>query len=315
MQRPPVQQPPPDLHAAVPDSPAPGQLIRSCAPPAVRAGPRRRAHRSRSRLSGPSTLTRRWITTLPARATTLPAMVLVLVVIVATPAVLAVPGPPPVLAQGAAAQGAATFRPPSPSFRPPGVSFRPPGARRTGVPAARVGAPSGLLPVMGRRAPDSLQTPPRVPLLHPPVGGRLLRGFEETAGPYGPGHRGVDVGAAPGASVRAPASGRVTFAGRVAGATWVTIEVAPAVLVTVGPLRSAAPSVGRAVTTGAPVGTLAPGHPVVDRGPALGGSPHVGLAALHLGLRVSGVYVDPLPWLAGLARPRLAPLAEPGGPH
>lgn len=309
MQRLPVQQPPPDLHAAVADSPAPGQRSR-CAPPAARAGPHRRARRSPSRLGRPSTLTRRWITTLPA-------MVLVLVAIVAT---LEVPGLlPPVFAQGAAAQGAvargaaaqggATFRPPG--ARLTGV----PGARRTGVPAARVGAPSGSLPVMGQRAPDPLRAPPRVPLLHPPVDGPLLRGFEETAGPYGPGHRGVDVGAAPGTPVRAPASGRVTFAGRVAGATWVTLEVAPAVLVTVGPLRSVATAVGRDVTTGAPVGTLAPGHPVVDRSPAPGGSPRAGLAALHLGLRVSGVYVDPLPWLAGLARPRLAPLAEPGGPH
>lgn len=306
MQCPPVKHPPPDLHAAVPDPPAPGQRGRCCAPPAARAGPRRRAPRSRSRPGGPSTLIRRWITTFPA-------MVLVLVAIVAT---LAVPGPlpPPVFArgaeaQGAVAQGGATFRPSG--ARLTGV----PGARSAGVPAARVGAPSRSLPVMGQRAPDPLQAPPRVPLLHPPVDGPLLRGFEETAGPYGPGHRGVDVGAAPGAPVRAPASGRVTFAGRVAGATWVTLEVAPAVLVTVGPLRSLATSVGREVTTGAPVGTLAPGHPVVDRSPAPGGSPHARLAALHLGLRLSGVYVDPLPWLAGLARPRLAPLAEPGGPH
>jgi murein DD-endopeptidase MepM/ murein hydrolase activator NlpD len=296
MQRLPVQQPPPDLHAAVADSPAPGQRSR-CAPPAARAGPHRRARRSPSRLGRPSTLTRRWITTLPA-------MVLVLVAIVAT---LAVPGLLlPVFAQGGAAQGGAAQG---------GATFRPPGARVAGVPAARVGARSRSLPVMGQGAPDSLQAPPRVPLLHPPVDGPLLRGFEETAGPYGPGHRGVDFGAAPGAPVRAPASGRVAFAGRVAGATWVTIEVAPAVLVTVGPLRSVATSVGREVTTDAPVGTLAPGHPVVDRGPAPGGRPHAGLLALHLGLRVSGVYVDPLPWLAGLASPRLAPLAEPGGPH
>jgi septal ring factor EnvC (AmiA/AmiB activator) len=235
-------------------------------------------------------------------------MVLVPVAIVAT---LAVPGLlPPVFARGAEAHAAAA-QGGVPGARRAGV----PGARSAGVPAARVGAPSRSLPVMGQRAPDPLQAPPRIPLLHPPVDGPLLRGFEETAGPYGPGHRGVDVGAAPGAPVRAPASGRVTFAGRVAGATWVTIEVAPAVLVTVGPLRSLATSVGREVTTGAPVGMLAPGHPVVDRSPAPGGSPHAGLAALHLGLRLSGVYVDPLPWLTGLARPRLAPLAEPGGPH
>jgi murein DD-endopeptidase MepM/ murein hydrolase activator NlpD len=307
MQRPPVQQPPPGLNAAVPDSLGPGQVSRCCAPPAARPGPRRRAHRSPARLGGAPAITHRWITTLPA-------MVLVPIAVAATLAVpgpLAVPGlPPPAFAQGAAAQGGAAQD---------GATFGPPGARLTGVPAARVGAPSRSLPVMGQPAPDSLQAPPRVPLLHPPVDGPLLRGFEETAGPYGPGHRGVDFGAAPGAPVRAPASGRVTFAGRVAGVTWVTIEVAPAVLVTVGPLRGVATSVGRVVTTGAPVGTLAPGHPVVHRSPAAGGSPgespRAGVAALHLGLRASGVYVDPLPWLAGLARPRLAPLAEPGGPH
>jgi septal ring factor EnvC (AmiA/AmiB activator) len=160
---------------------------------------------------------------------------------------------------------------------------------------------------------------PRVPLLRAPVDGPLLRGFEEPAGPYGPGHRGVDFGAAPGSPVRAPASGRVTFAGRAVGTTWVTIEVAPTVLVTLGPLQRVATSVGRAVTAGGPIGTLAPGHPLVDPAPVPGQGPSPAsasdLAALHLGLRVNGVYVDPLPWLAGLARPRLAPLAEPGGPH
>ncbi len=49
---------------------------------------------------------------------------------------------------------------------------------------------------------------------------------------------------------------------------------------------------------------LAPGH---------SGGGHT--TTLHLGLRVDGVYVDPLPWLTGFASPRLAPLREPGGPH
>jgi hypothetical protein len=35
--------------------------------------------------------------------------------------------------------------------------------------------------------------------------------------------------------------------------------------------------------------------------------------ALHLGLRVDGVYVDPLPYLLDRPRPRLAPLLRPGG--
>jgi murein DD-endopeptidase MepM/ murein hydrolase activator NlpD len=188
---------------------------------------------------------------------------------------------------------------------------------------ARVSAPSTPNPrspaVGEQRVPKPPAAMPRVPLLRAPVDGPLLRGFEEPAGPYGPGHRGVDFGAAPGSPVRAPASGRVTFAGRAVGTTWVTIEVAPTVLVTLGPLQRVATSVGRAVTAGGPIGTLAPGHPLVDPAPVPGQGPSPAsasdLAALHLGLRVNGVYVDPLPWLAGLARPRLAPLAEPGGPH
>jgi murein DD-endopeptidase MepM/ murein hydrolase activator NlpD len=163
--------------------------------------------------------------------------------------------------------------------------------------------PAGL--ASGGIRPARAATAPWVPALRPPVDGPLVRGFEEAAGPFGPGHRGVDFGAVPGVPVRAPASGRVTFAGQVAGTTWVTIQVAPAVLVTLGPLRTLEASVGQAATTGDRLGTLASGH----------ASPDPSVAALHLGLRVHRTYIDPLPWLAGLARPRLAPLSEPGGPH
>jgi murein DD-endopeptidase MepM/ murein hydrolase activator NlpD len=165
-------------------------------------------------------------------------------------------------------------------------------------------AGGGVFQVVGAGPAGGLAAS-RVPWLRPPVDGPLVRGFEEPAGPFGPGHRGVDFGAAPGAVVRAPASGRVTFAGAVAGTTWVTIEVAPAVLVTLGPLRGLEVSVGQTAARGDRLGTLASGHATAD--------PSV--AALHAGLRMDGVYVDPLPWLAGLARPRLAPLSEPGGPH
>jgi murein DD-endopeptidase MepM/ murein hydrolase activator NlpD len=170
------------------------------------------------------------------------------------------------------------------------------------VPAVAGGSSS--VPAGGVLAARAIASP-RVPQLWAPVDGPLVRGFEEPAGPFGPGHRGVDFAAVPGVPVRAPASGRVTFAGRVAGTTWVTIEVAPAVLVTLGPLRTLESSVGQATATGVRLGTLESGH--------AGADPSV--AAVHLGLRVDGTYIDPLPWLAGLARPRLAPLSEPGGPH
>src|SRR5215218_915684 len=153
----------------------------------------------------------------------------------------------------------------------------------------------------------------RVPPLRMPLAGPIVRGFEASAGTYGPGHRGVDVGGRMGEAVRAPAGGRVEFAGPVAGVTWVSVLVAPGVMVTVGPLLDAQVAAGQRVRALAPVGRLGPGH-----GPSLGSghgpapAPAYGMA-LHLGLRVDGVYVDPLPYLLDRPRPRLAPLLRPGG--
>jgi len=183
-----------------------------------------------------------------------------------------------------------------------GVVVAPPTLAADGSSLHSVGR-RGLLAAGTGPARDLIAS--RVPLLRPPVAGPLVRGFEEPAGRFGAGHRGVDFGGVPGEPVRAPASGRVTFAGPVVGTTWVTVEIAPAVLVTLGPLRRLEVSVGQAATSGDRLGTLASGHVSADPS----------IAALHLGLRVDGVYVDPLPWLAGLPRPRLAPLSEPGGPH
>jgi murein DD-endopeptidase MepM/ murein hydrolase activator NlpD len=136
-----------------------------------------------------------------------------------------------------------------------------------------------------------------------PVDGAVVRGFDARGGPYGPGHRGIDVVAPVGAVVRAPGAGAVVFAGPVAGTTWVSIRVGPGVVVTVGPLREVVVTAGR-VRSRAPVGRVAPGH-----GPAWAG----GAETLHLSLRVDGTHVDPLPYLVDRPRPRLAPLPAPGG--
>ena len=170
------------------------------------------------------------------------------------------------------------------------------GARSVALPAVTVGP--------GR---------PRVPGLWMPVTGAVIRGFDVRAGPFGPGHRGIDISAPVGATVRAPAAGRIGFAGPVAGTTWVSLVVVPGVRVTLGPLLD--PVTAGRVPSRAPLGRVGPGHragsgagavPSQRAGPGMG-------ATLHLSVRVDGVYVDPLAYLIDRPRPRLAPLPTPGG--
>ena len=155
--------------------------------------------------------------------------------------------------------------------------------------------------------PATAPRPPRVPALWMPVTGSVVRGFDARAGPYGPGHRGIDIAAPVGATVRAPAAGRVVFAGPVAGTTWTSLLVAQGVRVTLGPLLDPVRAGG--VPSRAPLGRLGPGH---GAGTGQRAGPGWG-ATLHLSVRVDGVYVDPLAYLIDGPRPRLAPLPTPGG--
>jgi murein DD-endopeptidase MepM/ murein hydrolase activator NlpD len=194
------------------------------------------------------------------------------------------------VAQAAQADDLARSPTPQPPARAPARPGPPePGPPERGPPGP--GPPSPAQPVGPARAQE------RVPPLRMPLAGPIVRGFEAIAGTYGPGHRGVDVGGPVEQEVRAPARGRVEFAGPVAGVTWVSLLVAPGVTVTVGPLLTAEVTKGQRVRVLAPVGTLGPGHRMT----------------LHLSLRVDGVYVDPLPHLIDRPRPRLAPLLRPGG--
>ncbi|WP_411577392.1 murein hydrolase activator EnvC family protein [Streptomyces sp. HUAS TT20] len=146
--------------------------------------------------------------------------------------------------------------------------------------------------------------PPPVPAIGRawPVGTRpsVVRGWEPPATPYGPGHRGVDLAAAPGTPVRSVAAGRVSFAGRVAGRGVVAVELAGTDLrTTYEPVR---PSVrkGDEVAAGEVVGTLEPT-----------GS-HCKSACLHWGLIRGETYLDPLsllpPWLLNRGPSRLLPV-------
>jgi hypothetical protein len=186
-----------------------------------------------------------------------------------------------------------------------------------------VAAPAAIGNGAGRVAPPPTTVvpdpPSRVPGLWMPVTGAVVRGFDARAGPYGPGHRGIDISAPVGATVRAPAAGRIGFAGPVAGTTWVSLLVAPGVRVTLGPLLD--PVTAGRVASRAPLGRLGPGHGAgsTERAGSPEGTGSVEVAGpgpgvtLHLSVRVDGVYVDPLAYLIDRPRPRLAPLPAPGG--
>jgi murein DD-endopeptidase MepM/ murein hydrolase activator NlpD len=125
----------------------------------------------------------------------------------------------------------------------------------------------------------------------------VVRRFDPPPQPWLAGHRGVDLAATPGASVRAAGTGTVTFAGRIAGRGVVSVAHAGGLRTTYQPV-TASVTVGDVVTTGTPLGTLDAGHP---------GCPAA--ACLHWGLRRGDLYLDPLA-LLGLGRVRLLPAAQ-----
>jgi murein DD-endopeptidase MepM/ murein hydrolase activator NlpD len=115
-----------------------------------------------------------------------------------------------------------------------------------------------------------------------PVVGEVIRGFARPADAWSAGHRGIDIQAAPGAEVRAPVSARVTFVGPVAGRGVIVLRTLEDGDVTLEPIEPAVLS-GDIVNAGDIVGFVRGGH--------------LGDNALHLGLRVAGEYVDPMPYL------------------
>ena len=138
-------------------------------------------------------------------------------------------------------------------------------------------------------------TPPALPAawpVDPPV---VERHFAPPATPYGSGHRGIDLSAAPGASVRALAAGRIAFAGDVAGTPVVTIDHG-GWRSTYQPVEGLA-EVGRQVLPGEVIGRVAPG----------GG--HCEGHCVHVGVIAAGVYRDPLMLLRGapVLKPWLSP--------
>lgn len=147
---------------------------------------------------------------------------------------------------------------------------RPPGAHGSG--ATEASAASGPTQV-AQPAAATRGTDYRVP-----VGSEVLRLFDPPEVRWGSGHRGIDLGATPGAAVVAPADGVVTVAGTVVDRGVVTIRHPDGLRSSLEPV---APSVrsGDVVAAGDPVGALTdrPAHP-----------------GLHWGVRAGETYLDPL---------------------
>ncbi len=138
-----------------------------------------------------------------------------------------------------------------------------------------------------------------------PVDGPVLRPFALGDDPYAAGqHRGIDVAAAPGSPVRAPATGTVRFAGTVpGGGHTVTLLTEDGYAVTLLHLGAIAVARSAPVVEGATVGTIGPsGDAEHEQG------------YVHLGVRVAedaNGYLDPLAFLP--AR-EVAPPPAPGPP-
>jgi murein DD-endopeptidase MepM/ murein hydrolase activator NlpD len=155
--------------------------------------------------------------------------------------------------------------------------------------------PRPLLGILTIRA-QPLPTAPRYvwPLAPPhPV----LRPFQRPTSPYGPGHRGVDLGADAGQPVLAAGDGVVTFAGWLATRGVVAVAHAGGLRTTYEPVQPEV-TVGQRVRRGEEVGRLMPGHEGCEA------------ACLHWGARRGNEYLDPL-GLLSTQRVRLLPWREP----
>ncbi|HET9673792.1 MAG TPA: M23 family metallopeptidase, partial [Gaiellaceae bacterium] len=141
-----------------------------------------------------------------------------------------------------------------------------------------------------------------------PVDGPVLRPFVFGSDPYAGGqHRGIDVDASVGETVRAPVGGAISFAGSVPnGGRALTIRTGDGYSVTLLQLADLAVSRGDAVAEGVPVGTVGESADAVTH------ASHV-----HLGVRRTDDedgYLDPLRFLPARERPPVAAPPAPAAP-
>ncbi len=135
-------------------------------------------------------------------------------------------------------------------------------------------------------APDAAEA---APCWVPPVTGVVTDPFREPTCPYCAGNRGIEYRVGSSAVVRAVASGIVSWAGTIAGTTYVVVRHRDGWRATYGRLATASLRTGDVVLAGTAVGRAS--------------------GSFHFGLRIEQRYVDPAPFLGERrGRPRLVPV-------
>jgi murein DD-endopeptidase MepM/ murein hydrolase activator NlpD len=131
-----------------------------------------------------------------------------------------------------------------------------------------------------------------------PVVGPVIDPFDPPDTPFGAGHRGIDIATPVGTVIVAPEAAKVTFAGKVGGQLFVTLDHGGGVESTYSWLSATLVRKNDVVARGQAIARSGPGHP--------GKTP----AHLHLGVKLNDVYQDPLAFLGPMsvsAYIRLAP--------
>lgn len=204
---------------------------------------------------------------------------------------LAVPGPAP--AGAAPSPATPVHRAPNPAA--PADSAPNPAAPARAAPDGPAVRTDTRLSHGSRAAPRAAPNRYGWPLGPPhPV----VRPFQPPSTPYGPGHRGVDLGSVAGSAVLAAGDGVVAFAGRLADRELVSVRHANGIRTTYEPVAPLV-AAGEVVRRGQPIGVLLAGHPEC-----------AAAACLHWGAKRGEAYLDPLR-LLGPGPVRLLPWRDP----
>ena len=199
-------------------------------------------------------------------------------------------GAVPAGAAGPGAAGTPAARTTSDRLAP----YRP--AAPAGTSAGTTAGTPGYLALLSpglRRAQEDVESSPVEPPIEAPV---VVRLFDPPAQRWTAGHRGVDLLAATGTVVLAPADGTVVFAGHVVDRPVLTIAHADGRHRTsLEPVQSDL-AVGASVARGQAAGVVASGRS------------HCAPSCLHWGVRRGQAYIDPLSLLVGAGPTVLLPI-------